>query len=247
MAEKIRKIEFDYLYRRDTEKLAFFKLPKLLIDSEYFDDLDLGAKVLYSVCLDRASLSIKNAEENGSWTDEEGRIYIYYTIKDMQQDLRCSNKTAVKLKKQLVEKGLLIQKKQGLNKPDRLYVLDYSSSEDVRKCKKYTSGSVKITSHEIPESTLPEVKNSHSNNTDIKKTKRSSSSLKNEGINAWETIIDGRNRYSSNKNKLILDSLNERARNALKAVGGLTKLRNCDAFEEGRLKSLFIENYESQE
>ena len=247
MADKIRKIEFDYLYRRDTEKLAFFKLPKLLIESEDFDDLDLGAKVLYSVCLDRASLSIKNAEENGSWTDEDGRIYIYYTIKDMQQDLRCAHQKAIKLKKQLVDKGLLIQKKQGLNKPDRLYVLDYSSAGTSRKYENHTSRGMKNESLEVSKIIPQKVPKSSSNNTDNKKTKRNASSLKKEGINAWETIIDGRNRYSSNKNKLILDSLDDKAKKALKAVGGLTKLRSCDAFEEGRLKSLFIENYESQE
>ena len=78
------------------------------------------------------------------------------------------------------------------------------------------------------------------------KTKESASSLKKEGLLAWEGIISGRNRYSSNKNKVILDSLDEKARESLKAIGGLTKLRSCDAFEEGILKSKFLENYESQ-
>lgn len=66
---------FDYFYGRGTEPFAFYQVPKMLITDDQFADITIDAKLLYSLMLDRSSLSAKNG-----WLDEDGKVYIYYTL-----------------------------------------------------------------------------------------------------------------------------------------------------------------------
>ena len=56
-------------------KYAFYRVPKLLFTTDRFWNLSTDAKMLYGLLLDRMSLSQKNG-----WVDEQGRVYIIYTI-----------------------------------------------------------------------------------------------------------------------------------------------------------------------
>ena len=49
----------------------------------------MDAKLLYGLLLDRMSLSAKNG-----WYDEQGRVYIYYTLDEIQEDLNCGHDKA---------------------------------------------------------------------------------------------------------------------------------------------------------
>lgn len=42
----------------------------------------MDSKFLYSLLLDRSSLSAKNG-----WLDEEGKVYIYYTLEQIMADM----------------------------------------------------------------------------------------------------------------------------------------------------------------
>ena len=66
---------FDYFYGRGTEQFAFYQVPKMLITDDRFAGITMDSKFLYSLLLDRSSLSAKNG-----WLDEEGKVYIYYTL-----------------------------------------------------------------------------------------------------------------------------------------------------------------------
>lgn len=132
------KLDLEYLSPGTASRYDFYSFPKLLIHHEAFDDLDYGAKILYSLILSRASLSATNAKD---FTDEQGRLYIIYTIEQVMKDLRCSNKTAVKMVKQLEEIGLIEKKKQGQGKPTLIFVKDFGTL-DFQKCNIYTSKDV---------------------------------------------------------------------------------------------------------
>ena len=70
-------MEFDYFYGpEDAEQYQFYRIPKLLITSEQFKDISVGAKLLYGLMMDRLSLSIKNG-----WFDSLNRAYIIYCIR----------------------------------------------------------------------------------------------------------------------------------------------------------------------
>ena len=66
--------------------------------------------------LDRLALSARNG-----WVDEENRVFIYYTVDSIMEDLNCGNKKAVKLLNELdSEYGLIERKRQGQGKPTRI-------------------------------------------------------------------------------------------------------------------------------
>lgn len=68
-------MEFDYYYGSQADQFSFIRIPKMLLTEETFSSLTLQSKMLYSVLLDRMSLSMKNG-----WFDEENRVYIIYQI-----------------------------------------------------------------------------------------------------------------------------------------------------------------------
>ena len=59
---------------------SFYKLPKVLFSDDKYKDNSTDAKVLYSLLLDRNSLSVKNG-----WIDSYGRHYQYFTIKECKE------------------------------------------------------------------------------------------------------------------------------------------------------------------
>lgn len=71
----------------------------------------------YAFFLDRVSLSIKNG-----WIDNQGRVFIYYSIKNICEDLNCGTQKACKLLDELEKVGALERKRQGLGRPNKLYL-----------------------------------------------------------------------------------------------------------------------------
>ena len=65
----------DYFYGQAGELFSFFRIPKTLIHALRYQNLSTDAKILYGILLDRMSLSAKNG-----WRDEQGRVYIIYTV-----------------------------------------------------------------------------------------------------------------------------------------------------------------------
>ena len=86
-------------YCTGEEQFTFFKLPKCLIDDACFLGLSIDAKLLYAIFLDRVSLSIKNG-----WVDENGRVFIYYSVINICEILNCGTQKACKLLDELVYK-----------------------------------------------------------------------------------------------------------------------------------------------
>lgn len=151
MIKLTRKIKIS-----EVEENRFYKMPKFIIHDESFADLGSDAKILYMIMRDRHELSIKN-----NWVDQEGYVYIIYTRENMAKDLNLSNKTVIKAVKELKKYNLIEEKRQGVNKPNLIYVLTLDIDTQW-KCKNYTSSSVN--------NTPQEVKKLHSKETNINKT-----------------------------------------------------------------------------
>lgn len=106
---------FAYHLGMDAEQYAFFRIPKLLITELYFRRLSTDAKVLYGLMLDRMSLSMRNG-----WMDDDGHVYIYFTLEEACEQLCCKTDKAVKLFAELDSAkgvGLIRRVKQGLGRP----------------------------------------------------------------------------------------------------------------------------------
>ena len=114
------KLVFPFHYGSESESYAFYRVPKALFESEVFRPLSTDAKLLYGLLNDRMDLSRKNG-----WVDEEGKVYIYFTRQSVMEALDCGNKKAGQLFAELDDKngiGLITRTRQGLGKPDRIYV-----------------------------------------------------------------------------------------------------------------------------
>lgn len=122
-----KSLRFSYLYGNEGEKYQFYRIPKTLIVNDYFSGLSLEAKLLYSFMLDRAHLSARNKD---AWEETDGRIYIIYSAETIMKDLSCASAKAAKIKKELTDIGLIEIKKQGLGKPDKIYVMNFESVLD---------------------------------------------------------------------------------------------------------------------
>ena len=95
---------------------TFYKLPKFLF-TERYANLSTDAKVLYALLLDRNNLSIQN-----KWIDSSDKYYQYFTIKEVKEILGFGNEKVCKLFKELEEVNLISRKRQGLRKPNIIYV-----------------------------------------------------------------------------------------------------------------------------
>ena len=82
----------DYFYGQSGKLFAYFRIPKALFQDSRFRQLSTDARTLYGILLDRMSLSAKNG-----WLDEQGRVYIIYTVREVQESLCCAEHKAVKL------------------------------------------------------------------------------------------------------------------------------------------------------
>ena len=152
---------YDYFYGQQAEMFAFYRVPKVLFTEDCFWNVSTDAKLLYGILLDRMNLSARNG-----WLDEEGRVYIIFTIEEIKGALGCAEKKAVKLLDELEKKcGLIERKRQGLGKPNLIYVKNFISGSVERQflnCQKDNSGVVK--------NTIQELSKAQGNNTDTNYT-----------------------------------------------------------------------------
>ena len=118
----------DYFYGEESEQFSYFRIPRLLVRSRKFKTLSTDAKLLYGLMLDRMGLSAKHG-----WYDELGRVYIYYTLDEIQTDLMCGHNKAVRLLSELDTGkngfGLIERVKQGQGRPAKIYVKKFTTTE----------------------------------------------------------------------------------------------------------------------
>ena len=70
-------------------------------------------------------------DRNG-WYDDAGRVYIYYTLEEIQESMSCGHGKAVRLLAELDTGkgiGLIERTKQGQGRPARIYVKRYTTRE----------------------------------------------------------------------------------------------------------------------
>lgn len=150
----------DYFYGDEAEQFTYFRIPRLLITSPRFKGISTEAKLLYGMMLDRMGLSMKNG-----WHEEDGKVYIYYTLEEICGDLNCGHEKAVKLVAELDGGkgiGLIDRKRQGQGKPTKIYVRRFTTGEiPPRKEPKDAAASaedsrlVPAQTSEMPSSRLP--------------------------------------------------------------------------------------------
>lgn len=152
---------YDYFYGQQSEQFSFYRIPKILFSQDKFWNVSTDAKLLYGILLDRMNLSARNG-----WLDEASRVYIIFTIEEIKESLGCAEKKAVKLLDELEKKAELIERKrQGLGKPNLIYVKNFISEFVERQflnCQNDNSATF--------QNTIQDLSKAQGNNTDIKNT-----------------------------------------------------------------------------
>ena len=88
-----------HLLRKNSQIPAYMAYPRFLLTM----DISETAKLVYVLLLDRARLSMKN----DGWEDEQGHVFIYYTIEALAEASGKSEMT--------VKNALAALERQGLN------------------------------------------------------------------------------------------------------------------------------------
>lgn len=209
-------VQFDYFYGNEAEQFTFYRIPKVLVTSPQFKRVSDSAKLLYGLMLDRMGLSIKNG-----WVDENNRAYIFFTTKDVMEQMCCGTEKATKILAELDSEkgiGLIERKKQGQGKPAIVYLKKFMIAEhksrvseienqDFGKSKFQTFGNRNLRVSETESADFRESKcnNNKYNNTEMNNTELSNINLSYQGKaeqknkepsqENWDSWID---RYNQN-------------------------------------------------
>ena len=95
-------------------------LPQYLPYARFLLDTDLShtAKLLYTLLLDRATLSQKN-----NWIDAQGRIFVVYPLSNLAKDLGCSISSITRAFAELENAQLVERVRSGFSKPSRILLM----------------------------------------------------------------------------------------------------------------------------
>ena len=102
----------------------YYQVPKeLYTNPRYKTVINNDAKMLYALLLDRMELSRTNG-----WVEDDGTIFLIFKREDLADMLGICVTTVWRAIKQLKEVGLIEEKRQGLNRPNLIYIgkIDYS-------------------------------------------------------------------------------------------------------------------------
>ena len=151
---------YDYYSIQDVKLFNFFMIPKELIRDKSFVSLSTDAKLLYGIMMERLTLSQRNG-----WVDDQGHVYIIYTIDTLMDDMNCKSTKAFRLMKELETFQLIERKRQGLSRPNLIYVKNFAlyipekqegNKTDVEKNKNICKASVSADIRECEDQDLRE-------------------------------------------------------------------------------------------
>ena len=202
-------MQFDYFYNKEAHLFSFLQIPKYLISDIRFKHLSAESKLLYGLFLDRVHLSAAN-----NWMDDHNRIYIIYTLEEIMNDIGYKHDKCTKLLKELDSIGLIERKRQGLGKPDIIYVKNFVKSIETSKDESFTNGQISdcgntaIKNAELSHSGMrknrtPECGNIASNNTDNNKNDLEITTTQSENISVDEQVKNALSDIGINKDKDI--------------------------------------------
>ena len=94
-------------------------LPQYLPYARFLLDTDLShtAKLLYTLLLDRATLSQKN-----NWVDERGFVYVIFPISSLSEALRCSTMSIKRALRSLEDADLIERRRGRITMPNSIFV-----------------------------------------------------------------------------------------------------------------------------
>lgn len=112
--EKTLEVNFISDYLTVTTPLPqYLPYPRFLLDT----DLSHTAKLLYTLLLDRATLSQKN-----NWMDERGFVYMIFLLSSLSDALRCSTMSIKRALRSLEDADLIERRRGRITVPNSIFV-----------------------------------------------------------------------------------------------------------------------------
>ncbi len=102
----------------DVVTAEFLRFPLTLLANPKYREISLEAKFIYTLLLNRLTLSQRNG-----WVNEENEVYLIYTREEAANTLNISYRKAIAAFKELIAVELLFEQRQGRGYPNLLYVL----------------------------------------------------------------------------------------------------------------------------
>lgn len=158
----------------------YMQLPKILFSKE-FREVKSDAKLIYALLRDRHQISFFK-----KMTNKKGEIFIIYPREKMAEILNISLPTARKAMKQLTEMGLIEEERQGLNKPNLIYLLKLDKNEEIND--DWELGYEMYPKIEISEKTVEN--NNQEDKADIVEENMETSNVHDEKIISFQEIQD---------------------------------------------------------
>ena len=219
----------------ESDQYQFYQIPKDLFLIDKYKVLSSDAKLLYGMLLDKMHLSRKN-----NWLNSQGDIYFIFSREKVRELLCISDKTCTKAFKELKEVELIEEVRQGLGKPNIIYInhieyneINYESVENTdfeQNRKIYDSRTVKPT---IQESENLRPNNTNTNNTNLNNICSSSNEIdiyKEFELNICELRKTTRLKFDEVVNKhdsdFILSILEQCSISNIKSYAGFEKVYN---------------------
>ena len=103
-------------FTTDSPAASYVPLPRFLLQDETLCAISNDAKVLYTLLLDRASISRQNG-----YIEPDGTIRLYFTVEQAQAKLHRSRQSATRIFRELEYSGLIIRKKAGAGQARAYY------------------------------------------------------------------------------------------------------------------------------
>lgn len=139
----------------DIDNERFYQVPKSLFIDETYKKMSLSAKMVYALLRDRLELSKRNG-----WHDDNGDVFLYFNQSEIAEMLNLSRRTIINTFTELKENDLIDIIRQGLTKPNKVYI---------KKCKKCVSD-VQPLRYRSADISRQEVCSFHTNDTEVNET-----------------------------------------------------------------------------
>ena len=169
----------------EVDDTRFYQIPKSLFGNPIYKGLLPEAKIVYAFLKDRMKLSKKNG-----WINEDKDIYLLFTREHIAKLLEMSLPSITKCFKQLKEYKLIEEIRQGLGKPNLIFICHVElNKETSQKQKSFASGNKEI----LPQ----DINNFNANDTDFIDTDFNETDIRH---------FSGKNAYTlSNEGKTLFD------------------------------------------
>lgn len=115
---------FTLMKLNDAVSHFHMQMPRWLFSDPQYNGLSLESKVAYTFLLNRFQLSRRNG-----WVNRHGEVYVIYTREELAREMQISYRKAIHCFRELAQKHLLWEQRQGRGLPNRIFLAEVQLNE----------------------------------------------------------------------------------------------------------------------